>query len=223
MAYTLLIGNKNYSSWSLRPWVLLHAFGIPFAEELHVFETPEFAAEISSRKRSPNARVPVLVDGDVKVWDSLAIAEYLAERHAGLWPANAVARAHARCACAEMHSGFQALRNWMPMNVRRSFAIEVPREDVQKDIDRMQALWTEARGKFGTSGPFLYGKFSIADAYFAPVVFRFNTYGVKLNPVVTDYAKAMLAHPSMQQWIADLKAEKEVVDHEEPEHIYATK
>ena len=223
MAYTLLIGNKNYSSWSLRPWVLLHAFGIPFTEELHVFETPEFAAEISSRKRSPNARVPVLIDGDVKVWDSLAIAEYLAERHAGLWPADAVARAHARCACAEMHSGFQALRNWMPMNVRRSFVIAVPREDVQKDIDRMQMLWAEARGKFGTSSPFLYGSFSIADAYFAPVVFRFNTYGVKLNPVVAEYAKAMLAHPSMQQWVADSKAEKEIVDHEEPEHIYATK
>lgn len=223
MAYTLLIGNKNYSSWSLRPWLLLHAFGIPFTEELHVFETPEFAAEISSRKRSPNARVPVLVDGDVKVWDSLAIAEYLAERHAGLWPTDAVARAHARCACAEMHSGFQALRNWMPMNVRRSYSIAVPREDVQKDIDRIQMLWIEARDKFGAGGPFLYGNFSIADAYFAPVVFRFNTYGVKLNPVVVDYAKAMLAHPSMQQWVADSKAEKEVVDHEEPEHIYATK
>ena len=221
MSYTLLIGNKNYSSWSLRPWLLLHAFGVPFTEERHVFDTPEFAAEITSRKRSPNARVPVLVDGDIKVWDSLAIAEYLAERHAGMWPTDAVARAHARCACAEMHSGFQALRHWMPMNVRRSYPIAMPREDVQKDIDRVQALWAEARNKFGSDGPFLYGMFSVADAYFAPVVFRFSTYGVKQSTVVADYVKALLAHPSMQQWIADSKAEKEVVDHDEPERIYA--
>jgi len=223
MAYTLLIGNKNYSSWSLRPWLLLHASGIAFTEEKHLFETPEFAAEISSRKRSPNARVPVLVDGDVRVWDSLAIAEYLAERHPNLWPADAAARAHARCACAEMHSSFGALRNWMPMNVRRSYPISSPREDVQKDIDRVQALWAEARTRFGVpsgAGPYLYGAFSNADAYFAPVVFRFNTYGVKCSPVVADYVKAMLAHPSMQQWAADSRAEPQVVDHEEPEYLY---
>ena len=223
MAYTLLIGNKNYSSWSLRPWLLLHAFGVPFTEERHMFDTPEFAAEITSRKRSPSGRVPVLLDGDVKVWDSLAIAEYLAERHVGMWPTDALARAHARCACAEMHSGFQALRNWMPMNVRRSYPVATPREDVQKDVDRVQALWTEARTQFGSAGAFLCGKFSVADAYFAPVVFRFNTYDVKRNAVVDAYMQAMLTHPSMQQWIADSKAEKEVVDHEEPEHIYAAK
>ncbi len=223
MAYTLLIGNKNYSSWSLRPWMQLHAFDVPFTEERHVFDTPEFAAEITSRKRSPSGRVPVLVDADIKVWDSLAIAEYLAERHPGMWPADARARAHARCACAEMHSGFQALRNWMPMNVRRSYRINSPRDDVQRDIDRVQALWTEARSQFGGSGSFLYGKFSVADAYFAPVVFRFKTYGVKLTPAVADYVASMLAHPSMQQWITDARAETEVVDHEEPEHIYASK
>jgi len=223
MAYTLLIGNKNYSSWSLRPWLLMHAFGIAFTEENYVFDTPEFAAEIQSRKRSPNGKVPVLRDGDVTVWDSLAITEYLAERHAYLWPADAVARAHARCASAEMHSGFQAVRNWMPMNVRRSYPIAVPREDVQKDIDRIQALWAEARAKFGAGGAFLYGTFSAADAYFAPVVFRFATYGVEISPVVAEYVKAMLAHPSMQQWIADSKAETVVIGHEEPEHIYAAK
>ncbi|MEO7255109.1 MAG: glutathione S-transferase family protein [Casimicrobium sp.] len=223
MPYTLIIGNKNYSSWSLRPWLQLHAFDVPFAEERHVFDTPEFAAEIQSRKRSPNGKVPVLVDADIKVWDSLAISEYLAERHTGMWPAEAAARAHARCACAEMHSGFQAVRNWLPMNVRRSYPIAVPREDVQKDIDRIQALWAEARAKFGSGGAFLYGQFSVADAYFAPVVFRFNTYGVKCSPVADEYVKVMLAHPSMQQWIADSKAEVEVVDHEEPEHIYAVK
>ena len=222
MSYTLLIGNKNYSSWSLRPWLLLRAFGVPFSEERYVFDTPEFAAEISSRKRSPNGKVPVLVDGDIKVWDSLAISEYLAERHPGMWPTDAAARAHARCACAEMHSGFQALRSRMGMNVRRSYPIAVPRDDVQKDIDRIQALWTEARVKFGADGEFLYGKFSVADAYFAPVVFRFNTYAVKCLPVVAEYVETMLAHPSMQQWIADSKAEAEVVEHEEPEHIYAT-
>jgi glutathione S-transferase len=223
MAYTLLIGNKNYSSWSLRPWLLMHAFGIAFTEENYVFDTPEFAAEIQSRKRSPNGKVPVLRDGDVTVWDSLAIAEYLAERHTGLWPTDAVARAHARCASAEMHSGFQAIRNWMPMNVRRSYPIAAPRDDVQKDIDRIQALWTEARTKFGANGAFLYGAFSAADAYFAPVVFRFATYGVKCSPVVAEYVKAMLAHPAMQQWTADSKAETVVIGHEEPEHIYATK
>jgi glutathione S-transferase len=223
MAYTLLIGNKNYSSWSLRPWLLLHAFEIPFTEEKHLFETPEFAAEISSRKRSPNGRVPVLVDGDVKVWDSLAIVEYLAERHPGLWPMDPAARAHARSACAEMHSSFGALRNWMPMNVRRSYPITTPRDDVQTDIDRMQALWTEARTKFGAAGPFMYGTFSNADAYFAPVVFRFNTYGVKCSPAVAEYVRTMLAHPSMQQWVADSKAEPQVVDHEEPEFLYETK
>ena len=207
----------------MRPWLLLHAFGVPFTEERHVFDTPEFAAEISSRKRSPNGKVPVLVDADIKVWDSLAISEYLAERHAGMWPSDAAARAHARSACAEMHSGFQAVRSWLPMNVRRSYPIAVPREDVQRDIDRIQALWTEARAKFGADGAFLYGKFSAADAYFAPVVFRFNTYAVKCSPVVAEYVKTMLAHSSMQQWIADSKAETEVVEHEEPEHIYATK
>lgn len=223
MSYTLLIGNKNYSSWSLRPWLLLHAFGVPFIEERHVFDTPEFAAEIQSRKRSPNGKVPVLVDGDIKVWDSLAISEYLAERHSGMWPMDAAARAHARCACAEMHSGFQAVRNWMPMNVRRSYPITMPREDVQKDIDRIQALWAEARATFGSGGAFLYGKFSVADTYFAPVVLRFSTYDVKGSPVAAEYMKSMLAHPSMQQWIADSKAETEVVGHEEPEHIYAKK
>lgn len=221
MAYTLLTGNKNYSSWSLRPWLLLHASGIAFTEEKHLFETPEFAAEITSRKRSPNGRVPVLVDGAVKVWDSLAIAEYLAERHPNLWPADAVARAHARSACAEMHSSFGAMRHWMPMNVRRSYPIATPRADVQADIDRIQSLWTEAREKFGAGGPYLYGQFSIADAYFAPVAFRFSTYAVKTNPVVADYVKTLLAHPSMQLWIADSKAEPQVVDHEEPEVIYA--
>ena len=223
MSYTLLIGNKNYSSWSLRPWLLLHAFGVPFTEQRYVFDTPEFAAEIQSRKLSPNGKVPVLLDGEIVVWDSLAMSEYLAERHAAMWPVDATARAHARCACAEMHSGFQAMRNSMPMNVRRSYPIALPGEDVQKDIDRLQALWTEARSKFGGGGPFLYGKFSVADAYFAPVVFRFNTYGVAMTPMVADYVKAMLAHPSMQRWIADSAAEKEVVDHEEPEHIHAAK
>ena len=221
MPYTLLIGNKNYSSWSLRPWLLLHAFGVPFTEENYVFDTPEFAAEIQSRKRSPNGKVPVLVDAKITVWDSLAISEYLAERHSGMWPTDVAARAHARCACAEMHSGFQAVRHWMPMNVRRSYPIAVPREDVQKDIDRIAALWAEARAKFGANGAFLYGAFSVTDAYFAPVVIRFNTYAVRCSPVVAEYVKTMLAHPSMQQWIADSKAEKTVVDHEEPEHIYA--
>lgn len=185
-----------------------------------MFDTPEFAAEIQSRKRSPNGRVPCLIDGDTVIWDSLAIVEYLDELHSGLWPAATAARAHARSASAEMHSGFPALRHWMPMNVRRSYPIATPRADVQSDIDRIQALWGEARHRFGASGPLLYGDFSLADCYFAPVVFRFTTYAVKLNAVSAAYGAAMLAHPSMQQWAADSRAEQEVVDHEEPEYLY---
>jgi glutathione S-transferase len=218
--YTLLIGNKNYSSWSLRPWLALHAFAIPFNEERFVFDTAEFAAEIQSRKRSPNGRVPCLIDGETVIWDSLAIVEYLDDLHSGLWPAAVAARAHARSACAEMHSGFQALRHWMPMNVRRSYPIATPRTDVQQDIDRIQSLWGEAGARFGARGPFLYGEFSLADCYYAPVVFRFTTYGVKMNAVSRAYVAAMLAHPSMQQWAADARAETEIVDHEEPEYLY---
>jgi glutathione S-transferase len=224
VSYELIIGNKNYSSWSLRPWLLMRASGLPFTETRIPFDTPQFAAEITSRRRAPNARVPVLVDGETTVWDSLAIAEYLAERHPGLWPADARARAHARSACAEMHSGFTALRTWMPMCVRRRYPIAAPRADVAADIARVTSLWTEARERFGAGAPggepWLYGAFSVADAYFAPVVFRFQTYGVTPTGAAGAWMQAMLTHPDMQAWARDAAAEPEVVPHDEPEHLY---
>ncbi|MFN3631151.1 MAG: glutathione S-transferase family protein [Casimicrobiaceae bacterium] len=224
MSYELIIGNKKYSSWSLRPWLLMRAFGLAFTETRIPFDTPEFAVEIGSRKRSPNARVPVLVDGETIVWDSLAIAEYLAERHLGLWPADPLARAHARCACAEMHSGFPALRTWMPMCVHRRYPIAAPRTDVAADVARVSALWTEARERFGGRAPdgepWLYGAFSVADAYYAPVVFRFQTYGVLLGGSAGEWMRAMLAHPAMLEWSAGAAAETEVVPHDEPEYLY---
>jgi glutathione S-transferase len=219
---TLVIGNKNYSSWSLRPWLLLRAFNIPFVEEQVWFDTDKFARVIGGRLRSPNARVPVLWQGEQAVWDSLAICEFLAEQTPAMWPANAVARAHARSACAEMHSGFSALRNRMPMNVRRSYPVALE-PAVAQDVARITALWAEARSRFRTAGPYLYGAFSVADAYFAPVVFRFNTYAVQLPDALQTYLKTMLAHPALQDWAAAAKAETAVVDHEEPEHIYEAK
>ncbi|MBS0315020.1 MAG: glutathione S-transferase family protein [Proteobacteria bacterium] len=223
MSYTLIIGNKNYSSWSLRPWLVLRAAGIAFDETLIALHSEEFDAEIRSRKRSPNGRVPVLIDGATTVWDSLAICEYLAERHAGLWPDAAAARAHARCACAEMHSGFGAMRQWLPMNVRRRYPLAALRSDVAADVGRVQSLWAEARERFGAGGPYLYGAFSIADAYFAPVVFRFQTYGVAASAIGAQYMATMLAHPAMQQWAADAQAERMVVADEEPETLYGAR
>jgi glutathione S-transferase len=217
--YTLIIGNKNYSSWSLRPWLILKAFGIPFQEEAYQFDTPRFAEVIGAKKRSPSGRVPVLHDHTTAAWDSLSIAEYLAERHAGLWPSDAQARAHARSACAEMHSSFQQLRGRMPMCVRRHYPV-TPEPAVQNDIDRIAELWQQARSQFGATGPYLYGQFSIADAFFAPVVFRFATYGVVLDSALMNYCQNMRQHPAMQEWARDAASETQVVGHEEPEHIY---
>jgi len=223
MTYHLLIGNKNYSSWSLRPWLLMRAFEIDFVEDRVPLDTPEFAAEVASGKRSPNGRVPCLTDGDRRVWDSLAIAEYLAERHPGLWPADGSARAHARCACAEMHSGFGALRHWLPMCVRRRYPLATLRADVERDVARITALWTEARTHFAglsPGGPWLYGAFSVADAYFAPVAFRFQTYGVITAGPAAEWMTAILAHPAMQEWAEAAAAEPEVIPHDEPEHVH---
>ncbi len=194
--YTLHIGNKNYSSWSLRPWVLLQARGISFEEALHRFGD-DFAA--NARTFTPTGKVPCLVDGDTVVWDSLAIAEYLAERHPGVWPADAAVRAWARCAAAEMHSGLFALRNDHGMNIGVRVAVAQRSPALLADIARIEALWNEGLTRFG--GPFLAGaEFTAVDAFYAPVVFRFQTFGVPVTDAAANYLQTMLAHPAMQAW-----------------------
>jgi glutathione S-transferase len=215
--YILVICNKNYSSWSLRPWLAMRQAGLPFREVRIPLYTPESKAQI--RSYSPSGKVPCLVDGALAVWDSLAICEYLAERHpqAKLWPADPYARAVARSISAEMHSGFQNLRSNMSMNCRKRFPGMGRTVEVAGEIERVQRSWGEAREKHGAGGPFLFGAFTIADAMYAPVVLRFRTYAVQLNPVCREYADAVLALPAMQQWLADAEAETEVIAAFEPQ------
>ena len=214
--YTLIIGNKNYSSWSLRPWIALRATGIAFTEQKLGFFTEEFSRRVSAV--SPAGLVPVLLDGDFAVWDSLAICEYLAERdpEARLWPQDPKARARARSLAAQMHSGFGAMRQALPMNVEaRLPGIDLP-EAARQDISRLQAIWHDTRAEFGQGGAFLFGEFSIADAFFAPVVSRFNTYGIAAAGPVRDYMDAVLALPAMQEWTRDALAEATFVPEDEP-------
>jgi glutathione S-transferase len=210
--YTLHIGNKNYSSWSLRPWVLMREKSIAFHEKLHVFG-PKWAAK--AQFGAPANKVPVLVDGERIVWDSLAIAEYLAEKHAGLWPAEREDRAWARSLAAEMHSGFGTLRNECSMNCGIRVQLHSISPALQADIDRIGEAWTEGLERF--RGPFLAGReFTIVDAFFAPVAFRVQTYGLKLPPPAADYAKRLLALPSMKEWYAAaLKEPYRDLPHEE--------
>jgi glutathione S-transferase len=194
--YTLHITNKNYSSWSLRPWVLMRACGIEFDEVLHRF-TPGSPSDF--RGISPSGRVPWLEDGDTVVWDSLAIAEYLAERHPQVWPADDRARAWARCAAAEMHSGFATLRTEHGMNIGVRVAVTQRSPDLLADIARIERLWSEGVDRFG--GPFLAGpEFSAVDAFFAPVVYRFRSYGVAVADSSADYMDVMLGHPALREW-----------------------
>jgi glutathione S-transferase len=214
--YTLIIGNKNYSSWSLRPWLLMRNAGLPFEELRIPLYTPESKAQI--RSHSPSGKVPCLLDGALAVWDSLAICEYLADRHPqlDLWPADFRARAVARAISAEMHSGFQNLRSNMSMNCRGHFPGLGRTVEVAGEIERIQRSWADARERYGSGGPFLFGAFSIADAMYAPVVLRFRTYAVQLNPPCREYADAVLALPALQQWLADAQAETEVIAAFEP-------
>lgn len=201
--YCLHITNKNYSSWSLRPWVLLRVLGIPFTERLHRF-TPGAVGDF--RGIAPAGKVPWLEDGNTVVWDSLAIAEYLAERHPGVWPAEAVARAWARSAAAEMHSGFAALRNQHGMNVGVRVAVTQRSPALLADIARIEQLWNGGLARFG--GPFLAGAaFTSVDAFFAPVAYRFHTYGVAPQGAAAGYLAAMLAHPALREWEAAALAE----------------
>lgn len=207
----LVIGNKNYSSWSLRPWLLMRHFGIPFDELRLPLDTPEFHARVG--EWSPTGRVPVLRDGGLTVWDSLAICEYANERWLGgrAWPQDPARRAVARCAAAEMHSGFGALRAQLPMNVRRQ--PRAPHWDgaAARDIARVQELWTELRAAAAGEGDFLFGGFGIADAMYAPVCVRFRGYGVRLDPACEAYVEAVYALPAMREWVAAALAETERV------------
>lgn len=196
----LVIGNKNYSSWSLRPWLLLRHFGVDFDELRLPLDTPDFAAEV--RRHSPAGKVPALRDGDLQLWDSLAICEYVNERWLGGqgWPADLRRRALARVAAAEMHSGFVALRTQLPMNSRRQPDAYRWDNAAQRDIDRIQALWVELRRAEGAGGPFLFGEFGIVDAMFAPVAVRFDGYGVAVEGEAAAYQQALLALPAMREW-----------------------
>ena len=213
---TLVIGNKNYSSWSMRPWVLMKGLGIAFEEKRLPFHSDEWDAEIE--RWSPSRLVPVLWRGNDSVWDSLAIMEALNEWHPGknAWPADAAARAFARSIAAEMHSGFRDLRNNMPMNIRASHPGRGMNAQVKADIERIERLWGEARKRFGARGPFLFGAFSAADAMYAPVVMRFTTYGVGLGSEAAGYCEAMRAAPGVRAWIDAALQEKEIVAEDEP-------
>jgi glutathione S-transferase len=211
----LVIGSKNYSSWSLRSWLLLKQAGIPFEEIPLKFTAPDFKQQVL--RLSPVGRVPILIDGDLTIWDSLAIAEYVAENFADklLWPSDRKQRAQARSICAEMHSGFPALRSLMPMNVCVSLPGRGWNIEVQHDISRIAAIWG-ARDRFAGAGPFLFGRFSVVDAYFAPVVWRFNSYQPDLPAQAIDYVRMMLKLPAMQAWAADAARENEYVADDEP-------
>ena len=195
--YTLYIANKNYSSWSLRAWILMRACGVPFKERLMVFG--DAASWQGYEKISPTARVPCLVDGDQAVWDSLAITEYLAERHRAIWPGDEKARAWARSAAAEMHSGFADLRNVCSMSCGVRVRLKAMPQALRRDIERIGALWNEGLQRFG--GPFLAGgSFTAADAFYAPVAFRIQTYALKLDAVSAAYAERLLQLQSMREW-----------------------
>ncbi|HVK93835.1 MAG TPA: glutathione S-transferase family protein [Noviherbaspirillum sp.] len=198
----LVIGNKNYSSWSMRPWVAMTAFGIPFEEVRISLGQPDTSMHIA--EHSDAGRVPVLIDGETTVWDSLAICEYLAEQFPdkNLWPRDVAARAKARSMCAEMHSGYAGLRAAMWMNIRANFAGKGRTPEAQADIARICEIWEECLHG-ARQHQFLFGDFSIVDAYYSPVVMRFRTYGVWLPPVVQAYTDRVVAHPAVAQWMRE--------------------
>jgi glutathione S-transferase len=206
--YTLIIGNKNYSSWSLRPWLVLKQVGIEFAEIRIPLDMPETRNQIL--RYSPTGRVPVLQHGTLKIWDSLAICEYLAEQfpEQSLWSQDTEIRAIARAVSAEMHSGFQHVRQNLPMDCRARVSVALSSE-TQADIDRITAIWQAYRRQYGTHGDYLFGQFTIADAMFAPVASRFVTYNVSLDPISQAYVETLFALPTLQEWLAAAALEEE--------------
>lgn len=213
---TIYVGNKNYASWSLRAWLALKATGEPFEEVVIPLFQP--GSKETLFKYSPSGKVPALHHGDVVVWDSLAICGYLTEKFpaAGLWPDDPAAKAMARSISAEMHSSFQALRRDFPMNIRASFPGRDIDPEAQADINRVMAIWRQCRGRFGAGkGDFLFGRFTIADAMYAPVVTRFRTYKFALEREAEAYCAAIMAMPAMQEWAQAAKNEPMVIDHYE--------
>ena len=220
MRYHLILGNKAYSSWSLRGWLLFEPFGIEFDHEVVPLYVPEYQQFLENNY--PATTVPTLVvsDGVDKstIWDSLAIAEFLHEQHpdAGIWPTDPKARGAARCLCAEMHSGYDALRSNLPMNVRREYKSFKPNAGVQADIDRIEGLWDWARSNWGEAGPYLFGeRFCAVDAFYAPVASRFLTYGVALKPESQAYVDALLQHPATQAFFEAGKRESWILEFNE--------
>jgi len=207
MSLTLVIGDKRISSWSLRPWLALRQSGIPFEEIVVSLDGPDSSTQI--RKHSPSGKLPVLKDGTLTIWDSISICEYVAEKFSEkmLWPAGAEARALARSVCAEMHAGFQNLRNQFWFNCIGEMAIARPATETARDIARIEEIWGAARARYGRGGPFLFGAFTNADAFYAPVVSRFQTYNVKLGRESKEYCDWVLALPAMKEWTAGARAE----------------
>lgn len=212
---TLVGGNRNYSSWSLRPWILLQHLGLEFTDVRLPLDTPQFHAEIE--RWSPARKVPVLVDGDLRVWESIAILEYLDEKSGGrAWPQDVAARAHARAIAAEMHAGFQALRSGYPMNVRARGRRVPLTPELSAAIARIDSIWTDCRRRYGALGPWLFGAYTAADAMYAPVAFRFRTYGTDgLGPESIAYVDTVVGDPLVQPWVAAAVAEHERIEHEE--------
>ena len=215
MGLRLVIGNKNYSSWSFRPWLAMKVAGIAFEETMISLEAPDFKSRVTALGGA--GRVPTLIDGDTCVWESLAILEYLAEKFpaAALWPAPPAARAHARAVASEMHAGFAALRRQLPMNIRRSVIPRTLDTDAAGDVARIEAIWSECRSRFGPGGPFLYGAFTAADAMFAPVVWRFHTYAVELGAASHAFMRAMMTLPAWHEWREAARLESWVLPHDE--------
>jgi glutathione S-transferase len=213
MTLRLAIVNKAYSSWSLRPWMVLTHFKIPFEETVIPMARPETRSEIL--KFSPTGKCPALVDGDIVVWESLAIIEYLAEKFpdSPIWPREKAARAHARALSNEMHGGFLALRNHCPTQFLRPVRKIALTPEVEADVARIEAAWADAKARFGAGGPFLYGAFSAADAMFAPVVNRFQTYDVSVGPAARTYKSAITELPAWKAWIAGAEGEPWRIDH----------
>ena len=211
----LIIGNKNYSSWSLRAWLLLAHHELPFEEERIALDQKDTHARLA--KYTDAARVPVLVDKALTVWDSLAICEYVSEHYlqGGGWPDEPAARAVARSCCAEMHSGFPEIRGQLPMNCRASGRRVPITPSLQKEIDRIDQMWTQCRARHASEGPWLFGAFSIADCLFAPVALRFNTYGVELSETSAQYQQQILSHEKVRHWVTQAEAESEFIEHEE--------
>jgi glutathione S-transferase len=215
MTLQLIIGNKNYSSWSFRPWLAMKVAGITFEETVISLEAKDFKERILPL--SGTGKVPVLIDGDTRVWESLSILEYLAEKFpaAGLWPRDAKARAHARTISSEMHAGFVPLRSQLPMNTWRPVKHRALDGAASANVARIDAMWTDCRARFGADGPFLFGAFSGADAMYAPVVWRFRTYAIEVGAVARAYMQAVMALPAWDEWRRAARQEPWVLPHDE--------